>query len=112
MERRELDFVLKQNRFLKGGTKEACIKIRDFLRHAVKSENQIHSSDSCITADEFMEAVRTLMAFAYQQDDNIPERWRCDGDCRRVSYLFCSGECNTSDESQNLCPFFMDESLI
>lgn len=31
MKREDLDFVLKQNDYLEGGTKEACVKVRDFL---------------------------------------------------------------------------------
>ena len=33
MERKELDFVLAYNHYLEGGTKEACVKVRDFLHH-------------------------------------------------------------------------------
>lgn len=112
MERKELDFVLKQNQYLKGGTKEACIKVRDFLLHATNSGNQIHSELSCITTDEFIESVKTIMAFTFRQDDTIPERWKCDNDCRMVSNLLCPGECNISKIAKNVCPFFMDESLI
>lgn len=34
MKQEELDFVLNQNQYLKGGTKEACVNVRDFLQHA------------------------------------------------------------------------------
>ena len=37
MKRKELDFVLQQNHYLEGGTKEACVKVRDFLSHATAS---------------------------------------------------------------------------
>ena len=43
MEREELDFVLKQNHYLEGGTKEACIKAREFLRHATNPGNSFSS---------------------------------------------------------------------
>lgn len=76
MERKELDFVLAHNHYLKGGTKEACVKVSDFLTHATNPGNQIHSALSCITADEFMEAVKTLMAFAYSQEDSVPEKMK------------------------------------
>lgn len=112
MERKELDFVLKQNQYLEGGTKEACVKVRNFLQHVTNPGNQFHSEQSCITADEFVESVKTLMAFAFRQDDTIPERWRCDIDCRMISHFLCPGECNISKTAKNMCPFFMDESLI
>ena len=112
MERKELDFVLKQNQYLEGGTKEACIKVRDFLQHATTPETQIHSALSCVAADEFIESVKTLLAFTFRQDDTIPERWKCDNDCQMVSALLCPGECNISKTAKNMCTFFMDESVI
>ncbi len=113
MERKELDFVLKHNHYFKGGTKEACVKVRDFLNCVESSENQIHSALSCVTVDEFVETVKTLMAFTFQQEDSIPEKWRCDSDCRQVtSSSLCPGEFNISKTADKMCPFFIDEGLI
>ena len=112
MERKELDSILAHNHYLKGGTKEACVKVRNFLNYATNPGNQIHSALSCVTADEFMEAVKTLMAFAYRQEDSVPERWKCDSDCRKTSSLLCPGECNISKTADKMCPFFLDEKLI
>ena len=112
MERKELDSILAHNHYLKGGTKEACVKVRNFLNYATNPGNQIHSALSCVTADEFMEAVKTLMAFAYRQEDSVPERWKCDSDCRKTSSLLCPGECNISKTADKMCPFYLDEKLI
>ena len=112
MERKELNFVLEQNHYFEGGTKEACIKIREFLSHATNPGNQIHSALSCVTADEFMDAVETLMAFAYRQDDTIPEKWQCHNGCHMISNFMCPGKCNISKTASKICPFFMDGSLI
>ena len=112
MERKELDSILAHNHYLKGGTKEACVKVRNFLNYATNPGNQIHSALSCVTADEFMEAVKTLMAFAYRQEDSVPERWKCDSACRKTSSLLCPGECNISKTADKMCPFFLDEKLI
>ena len=90
MNRKELDFVLQQNHYLEGGTKEACVKVRDFLSHATNPENQIHSTLSCVTTDEFMDAVKTLMSFAFPQDDTIPETWKCDNTCLISDNYICS----------------------
>ncbi len=108
MKREELAFILKQNKYLEGGTKGACVIVRDFLRHEANPGNQI----SCITANEFMEAVKILMAFAFRQEDTVPERWKCDNDCSRISNTLCPGECNISEFSNKMCPFFTDEGLI
>ena len=59
-----------------------------------------------------MDAVKILMAFAFQEDDAIPETWKCDNDCHMVSNLLCPGKCNISKTSDKMCPFFIDESLI
>ena len=112
MKQEELDFVLEQNHYLKGGTKEACIKARDFLLYATKQEEQIHSANSCVTVDEFIESVKTLMAFTFRKKDTIPETWLCDRNCQLVSALLCPGECNISKNAKQKCPFFIDEGLI
>jgi hypothetical protein len=112
MERKELDYVLSHHYYLKGGTKEACVKVRDFLSHATTPGNEIHSELSCVAADEFIEAVKTLMAFAFQQDDSIPEKWKCDSNCLMTFTIFCPGKCNISKTANKICPFFVDSGLI
>lgn len=112
MNREELAFVLKQNHYLEGGTKEACVKVREFLHYATNLGDQIHSALSCVTADEFMEAVKILMAFSFNQEDTIPERWQCDEDCCKTSHILCPGECSIDKTSDRKCPFFMDEGFI
>lgn len=112
MKKTELDFVIQQNHYLKDGTKEACVKARDFLKHATNSENQIQSTLTCVSSDEFVKAVKTLMAFAFQQEDTVPKTWHCDNDCHRTSNLLCPGECNIDQKNGTLCPYFMDESYI
>ena len=57
MEREMLNFVLRDNHYIEGGTKEACIKVRDFLHYAQLSGNKIISANTCVSAEEFAEAV-------------------------------------------------------
>ena len=109
MEREMLNFVLRDNHYIEGGTKEACIKVRDFLHYAQLSGNKIISANTCVSAEEFAEAVKTLMASAFQQEDTIPERWYCDNDCRYTSYILCPGECNIRRDSSKLCPHYSGE---
>lgn len=112
MEREMLNWLLEKTEHLEGGTKEACIKAREFLHYARNSENRIYSPVSCVSAEEFIESVETLMAFAFRQSDTIPEKWKCDSDCRLASNILCPGECNISKTAYKKCPFFMDEGLI
>lgn len=106
MDKDQLEFVCKINQYLEGGTKEACVKIREFLKYAKKTENQIYSPLSCISNDEFIEAVKVLMASAFNKEDEVPETWNCDNDCRKVNYLLCPGECNIYKEASKMCPFY------
>lgn len=73
MERKELDFILENNHYLKGGTKEACVKAREFIVNSINPGNQLHAPLSCVKANEFVEAVKTLISFAFSQEDTIPE---------------------------------------
>lgn len=112
MERENLEFILEKKHYLKGGTKEACIKAREFINHSINPGNQLHSPLSCVKADEFLKAVNILIAFAFSQDDTIPETWKCDNDCLKTSYFLCPGEFGIEKDSEKRCPFFVDESLI
>ena len=112
MQKNELDYVIDHNQYFKGGTKEACVKAKDFLKNATFSEDKIFSSLSCVTAQEFIDAVKVLMAFTFTQKDTIPETWQCDNDCSKVSDFICPGECNINKNSVELCPFFTDEGML
>ena len=112
MERNKLDFLLKKNNFLEGGTKEACIKARDFIRYSSISEDGISSKLSCISNEEFLRAVKVLIAYSFKQEDTIPETWLCDSDCKRITETLCPGECNINKDSSKICPYFIDEGLV
>lgn len=112
MEKNKLDYILKKNNFLEGGTKEACIKAREFIRYSSIFEDGISSKLSCVSDEEFLKAVKTLIAFSFNQDDTIPETWSCDSDCKRISQDICPGECNINKDSSKTCPYFIDEGLV
>lgn len=109
MNNSELDFVIKSNRYLEGGSKEACVIVNNLLKNVQISEGI--KSPVNMTAKE-LEAIKLLIAASFQREDMIPERWHCDGDCKMVSYLLCPGECSTKKDSPKLCPHFLDESLV
>lgn len=112
LNRDEIEFVLSDNRYLKGGTKEACVRVRQVLKKSQNNCNQLHESFSSVENDEFLEAVKVLMAAAFKKEDEIPETWYCDNDCKMVSNLLCPGECNLSNDSKKRCPFFIDEHYV
>lgn len=111
MNREMLDYVIKQNNYLEGGTKEACIKVREFILHSQTAGSEVSASHSCVTAEEFVASVKILLAAAFSNDDEIPETWHCDSDCKFISAPFCKGEFNAKQCSTALCPYFMDEGL-
>ena len=86
MNREELNSVLKNMAFKPGGTREACVKVKDFMVnfHKYNYENEqatlptghtpLVFPESCVTLDEFIEAVNVLMASAAMKKDEIPTR--------------------------------------
>lgn len=111
MKKDELDLLLEQNNYLKGGTKKACVLVRDFLLHSSISNGTI-SSTTEIPTEKFVSAVKTLMAAGSQFDDIVPKTWHCDSNCKLCTALSCPGEYAIDKNSKNLCPYFMDDSLI
>lgn len=112
MTREELDFVLKQNAYLEDGTKQACVKVKESIQNVRCTDNKIEILQSCVSIDEFMEAMRILVAFASQKKDQTVKTWYCDDDCRRISSLLCPGEGSISKDAETICPFYVDEGLI
>ena len=113
MTREEMEKLFKSKAYLEGGTKEACVKVREFLKHKLRIEDKVPSTiDSCVSEEEFIEAVCALMAYAFLKPDKVPKRWYCDMDCKRVFDIFCKGECNLEKNSKNLCPYFIDDGNV
>lgn len=113
MKRNMLEFAVDSNNYFKGGTKEACVKIREFLKYVSINEDEfIISRNSCVSSEEFIDAVKTLIAYAFEREDEIPKTWHCDNDCYKISNILCPGECNIDKEAKELCPYFADEGLI
>lgn len=112
MKRCDLEVVLKSNLYLDNGTKQACIKAKEFLHNVMPlspESRQINSPFSCVNSDEFIEAVNILIVFASSQKDQIPEAWNCDSYCKSVNELICPGECGIDFSSNKRCPFFVHE---
>ncbi len=112
MRRDELDLLLKQNDYLKGGIKEACIIAKEFLRFASVSESKIRPLLSPVSPKEFTKAVSILIAYASQSDDTIPEKWYCDDSCQLSSLLTCPGNFAIDKDADKICPYYKDEGLI
>ena len=98
MEKGLFDFTIRHLKCIPGGSKEACIKAREFIQYSTfDREGRIIPRDySAVNSEEFMDAVQVLMAFAWQnrEQDCVPERFICDEDCSELNHGgFCPGEC-------------------
>lgn len=104
MERNELESYIKKEQCIPGGTKEACIKVREAL----------NSNFECVTLEEFMEAAKTLATFAAQQSDREVVTYGCDPDCVYAPNSRCKGKMlagvdKTNMYSANMCPYYIME---
>lgn len=102
MDREMLDFIIASSVYFPHGTKEACIKAREYIKYGEKA---------CVSKEEFEEAVKTLIAYTFLKEDDIPDFWYCDSDCQKYSGILCEGECNVDEKAKKICPYFTDSSL-
>ena len=106
MNREQIEFILKYNNYLKGGTKEACVKVKDYLKKI-----EVIESKSSIDFDEFHDCINTLLAACFQAKDTIPLKYFCENDCRYTNGLLCPGEFNLDKNSKNICPYYKQENI-
>ena len=104
MTKEEINFILEYNNYIKGGTKEASLKVKDYVKKI-----QYVESNSSIEFKEFLECIGTLLAFTFSSKDTIPERWYCENDCRYNGCMICAGEFNTDNKSEKICPYYVPE---
>ncbi len=111
MERQELEKIIKDNQCIEGGTKEACIKIREVLNNKMNPGNQLHAPLSCVSIEEFIDSVKVLLAFAIEQPDVKISQYYCENNCVYVYSTICPGEvnCGISKSGIKLCPYYTTE---
>ncbi len=110
MNRKEMIWLLEQKHCLRGGTQEACVKVRNYIVNAMPIGTTIQAPQACVRNDEFLEAVSVLLAYVCDKEDIVPERWHCENDCVSVSSFFCRGECKVRKDAPKLCPYYEEEN--
>lgn len=107
MDKQQLANTIKSSASWINGTKASCIKIRDFIENAQITEKGIQTTDAtCVTTEEFVEALKILMAYSYLRYDEIPIRWHCKHNCKKKSDGICKGIFNVKDGYAIECPFY------
>ncbi len=111
MDREDLDLIIRN--LPKESVKRACYIVREYKRYEAKG-----NFDYCaVTKEEYEEALRIILAYAYSTSDNntLVEQWKCYNDCSRNNGFcgFCEGEFQTSkDQSKPLCKHYSDSYNI
>lgn len=115
MDRLELEKVLKQQAFRHGGTREACVKVQDFMINFYKwgyenkyGKDKMEFPKSCVTVEEFIDALDVLVASTFLKKDEVPKVWRCNPEkCKFSDTDFCYGMFNLTLDTTvtNVCPF-------
>ena len=109
MDRNQLEKLIEQKHCLEGGTKQACIKAKNYLHNAMPIGNTIQAPGSCVRNDEFIEAAFILLAYVCDKEDVVPERWNCENDCAYSSSETCPGGCKIQKGFPKTCPFYTVE---
>lgn len=122
MERKMFDFSVGEIKCIKGGIKEACVIVREYLQNSKVSGESISSPNSAVTTEEFIQATNILMAYAWQnrKNDCIPEFWYCIDDCSNIDKcIFCPGEyqiASKDEKGKSLskipCPHYKDSGNV
>ncbi len=107
MDREDLDLIIRN--LPKESVKRACYIVREYKRYE-KDGNFI---DCAVTKEEYEEALKIILAYAYTTSDNntVVELMKCYSDCNRNNGTcgFCDGEFQiTKDQSKKLCKYYSD----
>lgn len=118
MEKQEFERAKREMDCIPGGVLEACLIIREYIHNIKKQDDFISSDSNSVTAKEFIEAVRVLLANTRQinAQDIVPDRFKCYQDCSRLDYPspFCPGEFqlaskdNSPQLSMRICPYYSE----
>lgn len=109
MKIRDIDRFIEDSKCIQGGTKEACLKVREILSKGVVRRDSFYASHSEVSVDEFIQAVRVLVAFASNLPDEKVEVYYCQGDCARYYDKHCVGELALSSCATKRCPQYIQE---
>ena len=111
MKKNNLKQLIKESGCIEGGTKEACLKVREVLRYAIDGGDKLIVPRSQVKMNEFIEAVKILTTFASSRPDEYVEMYFCDIDCARISGGCCPGDCMLSEKATKRCPHYIEEDV-
>jgi len=115
MERKELEALIKEEGCIKGGTKEACIKVREVINHKINPGNQLHAPGCSVKIEEFLDAVEVLVSFALEHEDKKVYKYCCESDCVYAGNPNCKGRLIVGSKNKfpsgtvKVCPYHIEE---
>ena len=115
MERKELEQLIKHEKCIQGGTREACIKIREVMNHKMNPGNQLHAPGCSVTIEEFLDAVEILVSFAMEHEDKKVYKYCCEPDCVYAGNPYCKGRIIVGVKNRwnaknvKVCPYHVEE---
>lgn len=109
MENNNIYDIIKSNGCIDGGTYEACIKAREVILNSFDGGHKLVILSDNVTAAEFIESVKVLMAFASKHPDEKVELWHCEADCVRAQNPNCLYRQITFSKGTKTCPHYIEE---
>lgn len=106
MDNNNINQIVEEYGFIKGGTYEAYLKSREVVLNSFDGGDKLICLNSQVNIKEFMEAVKILMTFASKHPDEYVELYYCDMSCKRFKQRPCPGDCLVSDGATKRCPFY------
>lgn len=93
---------------IKGGSKEAAIKVREVLKNIIMQNDSVLLLDKN-NAEDFLQAVRKLVVFAESRPDTYVPLFYCEEDCAILSCHKCLIKPSRFKEGTEICPMYIEE---
>lgn len=104
----KINELIKASNCIDGGSKEAAIKVRAVLKKIIMQNDSVLLLDQN-NAEDFLQAVRKLVAFAERRPDTYVPLFYCEEDCAILSCHKCLIKPNLFKEGTEICPLYIVE---
>ena len=106
----KINELIKASNCIEGGSKEAAIKVRTVMKNiSTANENILLLGRSGVNAEDFLQAIRKLVAYAESHADTKVELWYCETDCVRSQNPNCPYRQFMVSNGDKICPHYIEE---